>query len=158
MFIRFSYSKELSKYLSHYWILFPRVNCSLLFCLPHKHNQHPENTLWNTGCEYPGVPQTKVCCVYTQYQKAHIQKRLLKAGYCNDGFVYKSRNTHAKTARWVAGEVLFAVCLYSNISFMHCWTETLCVVHLGPACWADGRSVLLVVFLTSFFNTGRCCL
>lgn len=34
---------------------------------------------------------------------------------------------------------LFALCLYSNMSFMQSFTETLCVVHFGPVCWADGR-------------------
>lgn len=34
---------------------------------------------------------------------------------------------------------LFALCLYSNMSFMKSFTETLCVVHLSPVCCADGR-------------------
>lgn len=34
---------------------------------------------------------------------------------------------------------LFALCLYSNMSFMQSFTETLCVVHFGPVCRADRR-------------------
>lgn len=37
---------------------------------------------------------------------------------------------------------LFAVCLYSNISFMQSSAETLCVVPFSPACGADGREWL----------------
>lgn len=48
---------------------------------------------------------------------------------------------------WVGGG-LFAVCLYSNMSFMQSFTETLCVVHFGPVRRADGRGGRVVVFLT----------
>lgn len=107
----------------------------------------------------PRSAKTEFVFVYVQYQNAYIQKKRLQSRYRNDGAVYKKGNTHGEHIEWLeGGGGLFAVCLYSNISFMQSFTETLCVVHLGPVCRADGRGGRVVVFLTSFFNIGRCCL
>lgn len=71
------------------------------------------------------------------------------------------KHTHTQTACWVAlrwrgwgagGLRLFAVCLCSNISFMRSFAKTLCVVHFGPVCRADGRGGRLVVFFDFIFQ------
>ncbi len=52
----------LYKYLCGIEILYVITFLGYFFLsLTHKHRQHSQNTLWNTGCEYPSILQNKVC-------------------------------------------------------------------------------------------------
>lgn len=90
--------------------------------------------------------------VYIQYQK--------KKPYSKEAFAITllqwhrclEESKHAQKVHRVAGGGLFAVCLYSNISFMQSFTETLCVVHSDPVCRVDGRGGCVVVFFDFIFQ------
>lgn len=132
------------------------LHFSLFFNLSHTNRDSLHKTHFEIRDENVGA---KFVFVYMWYQKAYIQKKHFQSHHCNDAIVYKNWNTHRKHAEWLwAWGCLFAVCLYSNMSFMQSFTEALCVVHFGPVCRADGCGGHVVVFLTSFFNIGQCCL
>lgn len=123
--------------------------------------QHSQNTLWNTGCESSDVPIAKVCFCLHAIPKSKKKKKNSEEAFAIMLLQWRrclEKSKRAQRVHRVVGRDLFAVFLHSNNSFMQSFTEALCVVHFGPICRADGHGGRVVVFLTSFFNIGQCCL
>ena len=72
--------------------LFPPFPPSPPTTLTHKHRQHSQNTLWNTGCEYPDVLQRQSLFLST----CNTKKPIFKRSVCSHAI--------ATTALFIKGE------------------------------------------------------
>lgn len=151
-------SQNIFKYVSLniYVKLKPLASLFPFSSLPHTNT----DSIHKTHFDYPGweYPRNKVCICLHAIPKSLYWKEAFSIAM-TPLFIKTETHTESMLSGFEGGGgCLFAVCLYSNMSFMQSFTETLCVVHFGPVCRADGRGGCVVVFLTSFFNIGQCCL